>query len=227
MTNYDDLLAEAKSTASGTAKHYIPKLYDILTKEEGKTPEDAREIIENDLKLYWSKATIRKFLPAESKDTQRVEAGSQTGKTKKEIIELTNKGSARTVPAEQGSVGEKEPKSGSFESPSVPFEEQADEDQEDEENEQSPNMSTDAVFTAKRLAKALEDIRDLYIKLEDRDKTISQLQEVVKKDSFKPATDEANRKRFMKMAIPMLTTELRKLTGQGWHFVNADVEYVS
>jgi hypothetical protein len=75
MSNYDILLAEAKSTVTGTAKHYIPRLYEILTKEENKPPEEARNIIEHDLALYWTKAIISRHLPEEAKDKNKVKAG--------------------------------------------------------------------------------------------------------------------------------------------------------
>ena len=75
MSNYDILLAEAKSTVTGTAKHYIPKLYEILTQEEHKPPEEARSIIEHDLALYWTKAIISRHLPPEAKDKDKVKAG--------------------------------------------------------------------------------------------------------------------------------------------------------
>jgi hypothetical protein len=83
MSNYDTLLAEAKSTVTGTAKHYIPKLYEILTKEENKPPEEARNIIEHDLALYWTKAIISRHLPEEAKDKNKVKAG-------KAAAEITN-----------------------------------------------------------------------------------------------------------------------------------------
>lgn len=86
MSNYDILLAEAKSTITGTAKHYVPKLYDILTNEEGKTPQDARDIIEDDLKLYWSRAVIRRHLPTEAKDENKVKAGEASAEAKKELL---------------------------------------------------------------------------------------------------------------------------------------------
>lgn len=94
MSHYDELLAEARKKASGTAKEYIPRLYHILVDEENKTPEDARGIIEHDLIEYWAKSTVRKFLPQETKDEIKQEAGKK-GAEKKKIMLLTDGSSAR------------------------------------------------------------------------------------------------------------------------------------
>src|SRR5580765_6424352 len=75
MSHYDEVLEEARNQATSTAKVYIPKLYRILVDEEHKTAEDARKIIEHDLLEYWSKATVAKHLPQETKDEEKVKAG--------------------------------------------------------------------------------------------------------------------------------------------------------
>lgn len=72
MSHYDEVLEEARSKATSNAKEYIPKLYDILVHEEHKTAEDARKIIEHDLLEYWSKATVTKYLPQETKIRKRL-----------------------------------------------------------------------------------------------------------------------------------------------------------
>lgn len=77
MSHYDEVLEEARSQATSSAKEYIPRLYDILVNEEHKTAEDARNIIEHDLLDYWSKATVTKHLPQEVKDEEKVKAGKQ------------------------------------------------------------------------------------------------------------------------------------------------------
>ena len=93
MSHYDEVLAEARDKASGSAREYIPKLYDILVNEEHKTAEDARKIIEHDLIEYWSRATVVKFLPHEAKDEIKQEAGKK-GAEKKKIMLLTDGSSA-------------------------------------------------------------------------------------------------------------------------------------
>jgi hypothetical protein len=97
MSHYDEVLTEARSKASNSAKEYIPKLYNILVDEENKTQEDARKIIEHDLIEYWSKATVRKFLPQEAKDEQKAIAGSIGGNQKAMVLQkIGNTMGART-----------------------------------------------------------------------------------------------------------------------------------
>ena len=99
MSHYDEVLAEARSKASVTAKEYIPKLFDILVNEENKTAEDARQIIEHDLIEYWAKSTVRKFLPHEAKDEIKAEAGKK-GAEKKKIMLLADGNRATSILAE-------------------------------------------------------------------------------------------------------------------------------
>src|SRR4029079_3423652 len=75
MSHYTEVLEEARNQATSSAKEYIPKLYHILVDEEHKTAEDAGGIIEHDLLDYWSKATVGKYLPQETKDEEKVKAG--------------------------------------------------------------------------------------------------------------------------------------------------------
>jgi hypothetical protein len=86
MSHYDEVLQEARKRASGSAKEFIPKLYHILVDEENKTPEDARGIIEHDLLEYWAKETVRKYLPQETKDQEKVKAGKQGAKATNLIL---------------------------------------------------------------------------------------------------------------------------------------------
>jgi hypothetical protein len=81
MSHYTEVLEEARNNATSTAKKFIPELYHILVDEEHKTAEDARGIIEHDLLEYWSRATVSKFLPQETKDEEKVKAGKQGAKT--------------------------------------------------------------------------------------------------------------------------------------------------
>jgi hypothetical protein len=82
-------LKEARSKASSTAKEYVPKLYHILVDEEHKTAEDARDIVQRDLLEYWAKETVRKFIPQEVKDEQKVIAGKAGKKAQMETLLLT------------------------------------------------------------------------------------------------------------------------------------------
>ena len=86
MTHYDEVLKEARESSTKTAELYVPKLFHILVDEEKRKPEEARAIIEHDLLDYWSKATVRKFLPPEAKDKEKVKAGAAGGKKKAEIL---------------------------------------------------------------------------------------------------------------------------------------------
>ncbi len=74
-SNYDKALARLRKAAQRVANKEIPNLYYILTKEERKTPGDARNIIERDLVDVWSKATILKYLPTAVKNELKVRAG--------------------------------------------------------------------------------------------------------------------------------------------------------
>jgi len=68
---YDHLLAEAIKIGKRhqtRAKHYVPKMYEILVKEEGFTPVDAAIRIYKDLAGIWEKDTIRRLLPPEAKN---------------------------------------------------------------------------------------------------------------------------------------------------------------
>jgi len=80
LSHYTEVLEEARNQATSSAKEYIPRLYHILVDEEHKTAEDARGIIEHDLLDYWSKATVGKYLPQETKDEEKVKAGVEGAK---------------------------------------------------------------------------------------------------------------------------------------------------
>jgi hypothetical protein len=168
MSNYDILLAEAKSTVTGTAKHYIPRLYEILVKEEQKTPEDAREIIENDLKLYWSKAVIRRHMPNEAKDKDKAAAG-------KKGAEITNLilagGKSVTTGADDLKSAENSP-----ESPKEQYLGSSGSEKQEQEEPPKDNPLT---------------IENQFLKdqLEEEKTRTKQLEEALKKtEQFKPAT---------------------------------------
>jgi hypothetical protein len=68
---YDRLLAQAVRLGhqhETRAKDFVPKMYEILVKREGLEPYDAVDRIYKDLVGIWQKDTIRRLLPAESKN---------------------------------------------------------------------------------------------------------------------------------------------------------------
>jgi hypothetical protein len=113
MSHYDEVLKEARSKATNSAREYIPKLYDILVDEEHKTPEDARKIIEHDLLEYWSKATVVKYLPQETKDEDKVKAGKAGAKATNLVLAggqtVTTKSDEMDSGSNEGNKDEEEP----------------------------------------------------------------------------------------------------------------------
>src|SRR5215211_3441996 len=81
-------------------------------------PEDCRDKIEHDCVDLWSKATIRKYLPPESKDPKKRLAGKIGGEQKKKamllLTENTEGGGARTVLAENDSYEQNKQESETF-----------------------------------------------------------------------------------------------------------------
>jgi hypothetical protein len=68
---YDRLLAQAVRLGhkhETSAKDFVPKMYEVLVKREGLEPYDAVDRIYKDLVGIWQKDTIRRLLPAESKN---------------------------------------------------------------------------------------------------------------------------------------------------------------
>jgi len=81
-------------------------------------PEDCRDKIEHDCIDLWSKATIRKYLPPESKDPKKRQAGKIGGDRKKAMLLLAQytaeEGGARTVLAENDSYDQNRQESQTF-----------------------------------------------------------------------------------------------------------------
>jgi hypothetical protein len=86
--HYDDILNELRQKGERLANQYIVELYNILRDEEKMPPEDCRDKIEHDCVDLWSKATIRKYLPPESKDPKKRQAGKIGGENKKNAMLL-------------------------------------------------------------------------------------------------------------------------------------------
>jgi hypothetical protein len=117
-SHYDDILNELRQKGERLANQYIVELYNILRDEEKMPPEDCRDKIEHDCMDHWSKATIRKYLPPESKDPKKRQAGKIGGEQKKKAILLlaqnTAEGSAITVLAENDSYDQNKQESQTF-----------------------------------------------------------------------------------------------------------------
>jgi hypothetical protein len=113
MNHYDDVLSELKAKGHKLANQYVVELYTILRDEERLPPEDCRAKIEHDCLDLWSKATIRKYLPAEAKDAKKQEAGKIGGESKKNkkkalLLVAHSENGARIDLAENDSNSQKE-----------------------------------------------------------------------------------------------------------------------
>ena len=119
LSHYDDILNELREKGERLANQYIVELYNILRDEEKMPPEDCRDKIEQDCVDLWSKATIRKYLPSESKDPKKREAGKMGGDKKKKAMLLLAENTAqeegaRTALAENGSFDQNKQGSQTF-----------------------------------------------------------------------------------------------------------------
>jgi hypothetical protein len=117
-SHYDQVLNELRQKGEKLANQYIVELYNILRDEEKMPPEDCRDKIEHDCVDLWSKATIRKYLPPESKDPKKRQAGKIGGEEKKKkamllLAETTEQG-ARINLAEDDSDEQNKQESQTF-----------------------------------------------------------------------------------------------------------------
>jgi archaellum component FlaC len=117
-SHYDDILNELRQKGERLANQYIVELYNILRDEEKMPPEDCRDKIEHDCVDLWSKATIRKYLPPESKDPKKRQAGKVGGENRKKamllIAQNTSQEGARTILAENDSDNQNRQESQTF-----------------------------------------------------------------------------------------------------------------
>jgi len=116
-SHYDECLKELKEKGQRLASQYIVELYTILRDEEKLPLEDCRAKVEQVCLDLWSRATIRKYLPAEAKDFKKQAAGkvgSENRKNKKALLLVANENGARTNLAEDDSVNQKEEETRSF-----------------------------------------------------------------------------------------------------------------
>jgi hypothetical protein len=115
LSRYDDILEELREKGQMLAVKYIVELYNILRDEEKLPPRDCRAKIEHDCLDLWSKATIRKYLPDEAKDTLKQKAGKMGGEAKKSMLVVAHtKNGARINLAENDSDNQKEQESNTF-----------------------------------------------------------------------------------------------------------------
>lgn len=112
MSHYDDVLQELRQKGQILANKYLVELYNILRDEEKLPPQDCRSKIEHDCIDLWSKATIRKYLSPEAKDTKKQKAGKLGGEKKKELQVLAAQNGARINLAENGSISQNQAESG-------------------------------------------------------------------------------------------------------------------
>ena len=114
--DYNGLVELARQTAIEHAMEWIPKLCEALRRENPEmSKEDIRETVANDCADFWSRATIRKWMPDEYKDPQKREAGKKG--REKQLEQLIPAGGARSNRAEDGSVSQTEQESESFDRP--------------------------------------------------------------------------------------------------------------
>jgi archaellum component FlaC len=112
LSHYDDVLRELRQKGQILANKYIVELYNILRDEEKLPPQDCRSKIEHDCIDLWSKATIRKYLSPEAKDTKKQKAGKLGVEKKKELQVLAaQNGGARINLAEDDSNSQNEAES--------------------------------------------------------------------------------------------------------------------
>jgi hypothetical protein len=117
LSHYDDVLEELRQKGQKLANQYLVDLYIILRDEEKLLPRDCRAKIEHDCLDLWSKATIRKYLPSETKDPLKQRAGKVGAKCKKAMLLVTqNENGARIKLAENDSDSQKEHDSSTFRS---------------------------------------------------------------------------------------------------------------
>jgi hypothetical protein len=115
LSHYDDVLEELREKGQKLANKYIVELYIILKDEEKLPPRDCRAKIEHDCLDLWSKATIRKYLPDEAKDSLKQKAGKMGGESKKAALVVAyTKNGARINLAENDSDSQKEQESETF-----------------------------------------------------------------------------------------------------------------
>jgi hypothetical protein len=152
LSHYDDVLRELRQKGQILANKYIVELYNILRDEEKLPPQDCRSKIEHDCIDLWSKATIRKYLSPEAKDTKKQKAGKLGGEKKKEVQLMATQDGARTNLAE------------------------------DDSNSQNETESRTSHNEQKLSAKAPE-MYDVKL-MEDKDKRIQELEELVKQGSW-------------------------------------------
>jgi hypothetical protein len=110
----DDAILERRKS-----NQYIVELYTILRDEEKLPPEDCRAKIEQDCLDLWSKATIRKYLPPEAKDSKKQKAGKVGGENKEKkaaamLLVAANSNGARIDLAEDSSDSQNERESRTF-----------------------------------------------------------------------------------------------------------------
>src|ERR1044072_1095854 len=107
MGRYDDVLLELRERCQKLANKYIAELYIILRDEEKLPPGCCRAKIELDCLDLWSKATIRKYLPDEAKNSLKQKAGKMSAEARKTMLVVSTSGVGIDL-TESDSVSQKE-----------------------------------------------------------------------------------------------------------------------
>ena len=115
LSHYDDVLEELRQEGQMLANKYIVELYNILRDEEKLLPRDCRARIEHDCLDLWSKATIRKYLPDEAKNSLKRKAGKMSAEAKKTMLVVTpTRAGVEINLTENDSISQKEQESDIF-----------------------------------------------------------------------------------------------------------------
>jgi hypothetical protein len=213
---YEEILGELRGRINVHANDYVPRLAKALKSEDSnKSGSDIVDIIKRDCG-YWSKETIRKYIPEDLKDKVKQNAGRE-GK-KKQLITIGNTG--QSLPdsnrAENNPKSPKEPNSG----------------------DSNVDKKLDSINA--RPKSEIEELKEIvssqHDQIQERDRRIDTLETsnkdlttALKKSSFKAASDpdNLNEDYDSKIAIPMLITKLRGKMASGWHFVENRMRYIS
>ena len=180
MTAYDNYLSQVKASCK-VAYEYIPKMCNALRNENSYySNEDIRDRVRKDcLEAGLAESTITHNIPEEFKDPIKVAAGKKSAGKKKIALKIATSGAAVTA-AENNSESEFNPNLESFEVLRGKI-------NKDENKWMSGDE--DAEFLKKQLNKQIEENQQKDIVIDELQKVNLQLSEVVKKDSFTPATN--------------------------------------
>jgi hypothetical protein len=208
-SHYDQVLNELRQKGERLANQYIVELYIILRDEEKMPPEDCRDKIEHDCENLWSKATIRKYLPPESKDPKKRLAGKIGGDEKKKKATLL-------LVAQQNAVGEEGARTALAEN---------DSDNQNKQESQTFHNQLNQQLEARQPTQELYDVSKM---LDDKDREIERLKQESVELQLK-ITKIANRELMLSTDLLIkMFRELREGGGQreGKYFYLKTEDYI-